>query len=112
MVRGMERSPRVKSEIRAAAILRRASAAGVAAVVARKGDSDAGTIAIKIYLGRETGARLLMEIRADDGLLWRDAFDTPQPEDIVDARLAKEARFDRDLWIIEIEDRAGRSFAD
>lgn len=108
----MERSPRVKSEIRAAAILRRASAAGAAAIVARKGDSDAGAIAIKIYLGRETGARLLMETREDDTTAWRDAFDAPQPEHIVDARLAKEAKFDRDLWIIEIEDRAGRSFAD
>lgn len=109
----MDRPPRLKSEIRVASILRRAASAGVAAVVARKGDADAGTIAIKIYLGREIGARLLMEARdGGDTAQWRDAFGAPQPETTVDERLAKEARFDRDLWVIEIDDRNGRSFAD
>jgi hypothetical protein len=27
----------------------------------------------------------------------------------VEERLAKEARFDSDLWIVEVEDRAGRT---
>jgi hypothetical protein len=29
-----------------------------------------------------------------------------------EARLAKERRFDPDLWIVEVEDRDGRSFLD
>jgi hypothetical protein len=28
----------------------------------------------------------------------------------VEARLKREIKFDSDLWIIEVEDRAGRSF--
>lgn len=109
----MDRPSRLKSDFRVAAILRRAGSAGIAAVVARKGDADAGAIAIKIYLGRAAGARLMMETRVhDDAVAWSDVFDGPQAEHIVDARLAKEAKFDRDLWVVEIEDRLGRSFTD
>ena len=30
----------------------------------------------------------------------------------IEARLVKEIRFDPDLWIVEVEDRSGRSFLD
>jgi hypothetical protein len=33
-------------------------------------------------------------------------------EATVEARLAKEINFDPDVWIVEIEDRAGRHFLD
>jgi hypothetical protein len=36
----------------------------------------------------------------------------PVPEASVEERLAKEVRFDPDVWIVEIEDRAGRHFLD
>ena len=34
----------------------------------------------------------------------------PVPEDKIEARLAREIRFDPDVWIVEVEDRAGRHF--
>ena len=34
----------------------------------------------------------------------------PVPEATVEERLAKEIRFDPDVWIVEIEDREGRHF--
>jgi hypothetical protein len=34
------------------------------------------------------------------------------PEADIDARLKREMGFDPDLWIVEIEDRAGRHFLD
>ena len=39
---------------------------------------------------------------------------TPAPvaEQAVEDRLAKEIRFDSDVWIVEIEDRAGRHLLD
>jgi hypothetical protein len=39
---------------------------------------------------------------------------SPQPvsEASVEERLAKEVRFDPDVWIVETEDRAGRHFLD
>lgn len=30
----------------------------------------------------------------------------------IDARLADELKFDPDLWVVEVEDRSGRSFLD
>jgi hypothetical protein len=34
------------------------------------------------------------------------------PEAEVDAALARQRRYDPDLWLIEVEDRAGRSLLD
>jgi hypothetical protein len=36
----------------------------------------------------------------------------PVPEQTVEERLAKEIRFDPDVWVIETEDKAGRHFLD
>jgi hypothetical protein len=38
--------------------------------------------------------------------------DKPAPEVDIEARLAREIRFDPDVWIVEVEDRAGRNFLD
>lgn len=112
----MERLVRLKSEIRVAAILRRAASAGAGAQIVRRGDADAGAIALKIYLGRLSdgpAARLIMEAYDENGVaVWRPAYDVPQAERVIDERLARESAFDRDLWIVEIEDKEGRSFAD
>lgn len=104
--------PRLKSEIRVSAILRRAHAAGDFAVVVKRGDPDAGSIAVKVYLGGRK-ARLYVQSRDDAGNpVWREPLEDVAAEDDVDAYLDKEKRFDSDLWILEIEDRDGRAFLD
>jgi hypothetical protein len=40
---------------------------------------------------------------------WRPAAERAAEAEL-EARLVKEIRFDPDLWIIEVEDRAGRNF--
>ena len=42
-------------------------------------------------------------------MLGREA---PVPEADIEARLVREIRFDPDVWIVEVEDRAGRHFLD
>ncbi len=107
--------PRLKTEIRIAAHIRRARAGGAFATIARKGDPDAGAVAVKVYLGRGD-ARLYVQSRDLDGnAVWRDPFefdDTPADgsETRVDAWLEKEAAIDPDLWVLEIEDASGRAF--
>ena len=104
--------PRLRTEIRVAAHLRRAAGAGAFATVARRGDPDAGAIAVKVYLGGRR-ARLFVEARDDVGsAVWREPLDGESDEAGVDRYLEKETRFDRDLWIVEIEDRQGRAFLD
>ena len=107
---------RLKTEIRVSAQLRRAHAAGAFAMVVRSGDPDAGAVAVKLWLGRGK-ARLLIQSRDLDGApLWRELFEGDAAADDIEAKidawLAKEAKIDPDLWIVEIDDKDGRTFLD
>lgn len=103
-------TPRLKTHIRVAAHIHRAQAGGAFATIVARGDPDAGAIAVKLYSGAGR-ARLFMETRNEAGdMVWRSVFDAETDEPSVDARLRRERDFDRDLWIVEIEDRAGRAF--
>jgi hypothetical protein len=108
---------RLKSGIWVAAYLRRCNIEGAAAVVRRRGADEAGTVFIKISKLDGTAALY--------GPAPQSAFDDAQPADRIftvalaatvdadiEARLTREIRFDPDLWIVEVEDRAGRNFLD
>ena len=111
---------RLKSGIWVAAYLRRAQVEGAYAVVRRRGAEEAG--AVFIVISRLNGTASLY------GPAPQSAFDEAQPADRmfnavlggdapvaeaeIEARLQREIRFDPDVWIVEIEDRAGRHFLD
>jgi hypothetical protein len=111
---------RLKSGIWVAAYLRRCNIEGAAAVVRRRGADEAGAVFIKI--SKLDGTAVLY------GPAPQSVFDDARPADRiftmtlsrdkaasdadVEARLTREIRFDPDLWIIEVEDRAGRNFLD
>jgi hypothetical protein len=111
---------RLKSGIWVAAYLRRCQVEGAAAVLRRRGADEAG--AVFIVVNRLDGMASLY------GPAPQSAFDQSQPAERmfsimlggaapipiaeVEARLAREIRFDPDLWIVELEDRAGRPFLD
>lgn len=108
---------RLKAEIWAKAYLRSCAAEGVSAVVVRHGDDDAGAIFIKVNRLDGT-ARLFGPAPAgfDSGQFerqWTAHLDGPQvTEAEIDAYLDRQLEFDRDLWILELEDREGRHFLD
>lgn len=110
---------RVPTELLVKALLMRCSSAGVPAVVARRGDADAGILFVKTRLldgtaklwgpappGAATGHA------EGDGLPQLAPHLAPEgaPESAVDAYLARQINFDSDLWVVEIEDRKGRNF--
>lgn len=111
---------RLKSGIWVAAYLRRCGVEGVFAAVRRRGAEEAGAIFIKI--NRLDGTGVLY------GPAPQSAFEDARPVDRIfaaiagakepakdadiEARLVREIRFDPDVWIIEVEDRAGRSYLD
>ena len=110
---------RLKSEIWVKAYLRRCQVEGVDAVLRRRGAEDAGAIFIKV--SRLDGTADLYgpapqtafdEARPSDRVFTLALADTPRPEADIEAYLARQIRFDPDLWIVEVEDRAGRHFLD
>ncbi|MEX6632175.1 DUF1491 family protein [Hyphococcus lacteus] len=108
--------PRLKTEIRISAHLRRAQAGGAFATIVRKGDPDAGAVAVKLFIGRGE-ARLFIQSRDLDGNpVWREPLEGDQQSDDIETRIdrwiEKESSIDPDIWVVEIEDREGRAFLD
>ena len=106
---------RIKSEIWVRAYLRRCQAQGVAAVVVRRGDEHAGAIYICVNrLGRTVSlygpAPAGLE-GGDTERRWVSCFASGAVgEDEATSYLARQTKFDSDIWIVEIEDKAGRHF--
>lgn len=109
---------RLKSAIFVSALLRRCQVEGAFAALLRKGAEEAGAIFVKV--ARLDGTAALY------GPAPQTAFDEAfpadrkfsvlvapgSPEADADARIAREAKFDPDIFVVEIEDRQGRHFLD
>ncbi|PCH46699.1 MAG: hypothetical protein COC23_03580 [Hyphomicrobiales bacterium] len=106
---------RVTSQFWVSALCRRVSGQGAFAAVVRSGSSEAGTIFVittkldgfsslwgpapqSFYDDEQRGTRqfevLLLDV--EDGE--------------ISSRIESEARFDSDIWVVEIEDKMGRDF--
>ncbi|MCX7643961.1 MAG: DUF1491 family protein [Rhodobacteraceae bacterium] len=98
---------RLASGVWVAAYLRRLAAEGIPAFVARRGDDTAGAVMVKLATldGRATAFQRSFDLTTG-GRAWVVLAEGPEAE--VDAMLARQAGYDPDLWLIEIEDRRGR----
>jgi len=109
---------RLKSNIWVAAYIRRCQVENIFAVVRRHGADDAGAIFVKLAL--PDGQAMLFtpapQTAYDDSRpverIFAATAPQPLPDQAVEERLSKEVRFDPDVWIVEIEDRAGRHLLD
>jgi hypothetical protein len=93
---------RLKSALWVAAYLRRCQVEGAFAVVRRRGAVDAGAIFVRVSRLAGTSDRTFAPSLAKQ----------PALDEAVDAYLARETKFDPDVWIVELEDPAGRNFLD
>jgi hypothetical protein len=105
--------PRLKTNLVIQAALRVSSQRAIPMVVARRGDGDAGTILVKLNQ-LDLGCTVLAQTRTPKGeLAWlRATGEAPVDEQTADAYIARQVKRDPDLWVIEIEDRAGRPVFD
>jgi GMP synthase (glutamine-hydrolysing) len=78
------------------------------ATVVRRGDSEAGALFLKVN-GFTAGCRVFSGIATPQGGAgWLQATGpAPVPEKDADAYLARQVRYDADLWVVEIEDPKG-----
>jgi hypothetical protein len=110
---------RLKTALWVAAYLRRCQVEGVFGVVRRHGAEEAGAVFVRV--NRLDGTSDLF------GPAPQSAFDAaesaaraftaslaalPAADAEIEAYLAREVKFDPDVWIVEVEDRAGRNFLD
>ncbi|WP_323014340.1 DUF1491 family protein [Devosia sp.] len=95
-----------RSDLWCSAFIRRHNDLGHICVVARKGDPIAGQIFIEI--DHLDGTRSLftpaplVSRRDDAGLVFQKRFARVEPEKVVE-RIAQEARFDPDLWVLSLD---------
>lgn len=100
---------RLKTEIRAAALIRRAQSAGAFAAVLRRGDPDAGALWVITRQGRKL-MRYSEQMAISGGRQWFE--DGPFEEAELGLKTNKAVDRDPDLWVVEIEDTQGRTFLD
>jgi hypothetical protein len=98
----------IPAHIWVSALLRRAMTAGAFATIVHRGDEDRGDVLVKVSLARGE-ARLYAPAFNPDGPTEFERLKLAD-EPAVDEAIGKRLKSDRDLWVVEIEDRAGRHF--
>ena len=95
--------PRVKAGLWVSMALRLGQSDGRYGMVIRKGDPDAGGILV-VLRGR-LGVAVLSQMRTADGeAAWmRATGPAPVAQETADAYVARQVKFDPDLWVLEFE---------
>jgi hypothetical protein len=101
----------LRTEIWVAALIRRAQVGGAFATVAARGDPDAGAVVVKVNLLDGRARAFAPAIDSQGRRAWIDPLgaDSPDIEAKVEDYLRRRRQRDPDLWIVEIDDRHGRS---
>ncbi len=99
----MDETPRVKAGLFVSMALRLGDMAGRPGMVLRKGDPDAG--GILVVLRGHAGLSVLSQVRAADGsAAWmRGTGAGVVDQETADGYVARQLRFDPDLWVIEFD---------
>ncbi len=83
------------------------------AMVVRKGDATAGGVFVKVNRLDGTVDVYSQARRGDGEAIWIcSTGPDPVAEEKADDYLARQFKFDPDIWVVEIEDREGRHFLD
>jgi hypothetical protein len=94
---------RIKAGFWVQAALRLGQADGRYGVVLRRGDEDAG--GVLVVLRGHSGLQVLTQIRDASGEpAWlRGTGDVPVEQEVADAYVAKQLKYDTDLWVLEFD---------
>jgi hypothetical protein len=103
--------PRLTSSFWVRAYMIHLRLANIPVYVTAKGDPSAGAVLVKVATldGQARAMHRGFDLRSGTRR-WMTLVEGPEAE--VDAALARQRALDPDLWVIEIEDRAGRTLLD
>ena len=104
-------TPRLTADFWVRAYLNRLRLESIPAYVLARGDPTAGAVMVKLAT-LDGQARLYQRIfdPMTDRRRWIELATGPEHE--IDARIDRDRSRDRDLWVIEVEDRLGRHLLD
>jgi len=110
-MRGVGVRPQLTTKFWVSAYLSRLGLAAIPAYLTAQGDADAGAVLVKLATldGQAVAYQRSFDLTADHRV-WVVLKAGPEVE--VDAAIARQRGFDRDLWVIEVEDKAGRTLLD
>ena len=102
---------RLATDFWVAAYLNRLRLSDIPAFVVAKGDATAGAVLVKQNTldGRARVFQRSFDLMSGERA-WITLTEGDEAE--VDASIARQRSFDRDLWVIEVEDRDGRHLLD
>ncbi len=98
---------RLTSGLWVSAYLARLRLADIPAFVVKRGDETAGAVLVKLNTldGQAKAFQRSYDLMSGERI-WMTLAEGAEAE--VDATLGRQREIDRDLWVIEVEDRAGR----
>ena len=99
----------LSSDIWVGALLRRVEQAGSFAYIARRGDKAFGAVLVKVLNLKTRDTYVLREAQKGEDTVWIQPVET-QTEIDLDAWISRQAKYDPDIWVVEIEDNEGRHF--
>ena len=102
---------RLTTDVWVSAYLTRLRLSDIPAFVVAKGDATAGAVLVKLSTldGQAQAFQRSFDLMADRRM-WVTLCEGPDAE--VEETLRKQRASDPDLWVIEVEDRAGRHLLD
>ena len=103
-------TPRLTAEFWVRAYLARLRLADIPAFVTARGDATAGAVVVKLNTLDGQARAFARGTDATGARVWTEIAEGADAE--VEAALARQRRFDPDLWVIELEDRQGRTLLD
>lgn len=103
-------TPRLTAEFWVQAYLARLRLADIPAFVVARGDATAGAVVVRLETLDGTSRAFARSLDATGARVWTEIAAGAEAE--VDAAIARQRRFDPDLWVIAVEDREGRTLLD
>lgn len=102
--------PRLTAALWVSAYLARLDAEGIFAHVVHRGDAQAGSVAVKLATMDRRATVFTRAYDAEGKRIWDILHQGDETES--DEAIARQRKFDRDLWVIEVEDPKGRHLLD